>query len=89
MNFGSTGSATYLQTLGGLGDMMNVLPDNTGNQITPRNVRDVVLMLYDDLTGLSASLTNLIYNDMATNVHYSNPNAYYSSLGGIRSWINF
>lgn len=48
-------SATYSETLTGIEQMMDVLPDNTANQITAKNVRDVVLTLYEDIQSVSAS----------------------------------
>jgi len=54
-SLGLSGSATYSQTLSGIEQMMEVLPDNTSNQISARNMRDVVLTLYEDIQAVSAS----------------------------------
>lgn len=47
---GTPGSPTYSETLSGLGGMLDVLVDNSSNQITARNVRDVVYTLYQGST---------------------------------------
>ena len=54
-SLGLAGSATYSQTLSGIEQMMEVLPDNTSNQISAQNMRDVVLTLYEDIQAVSAS----------------------------------
>ena len=57
--YGLSGSATYSQTLTGLDEMMSVIPDNLSNQITARNVRDIVLTLYEDISPSIDSLNFL------------------------------
>lgn len=44
--YGLSGSATYSVELSGLDSMMQVLPDNNYNQISARNLRDVVYTLW-------------------------------------------
>ena len=79
---GTIGSATYAVTLSGIEEMMNVLPDNVANQIAAKDVRDVVLTLYEDINGLSASLVN-------TGVFtFSNPDNTSITVGGISSGSN-
>jgi hypothetical protein len=52
---GVPGSATYAQTLSGIEEMLSVIPDNTGNEVSAQDVRDVVYTLYEDIQGLSFS----------------------------------
>ena len=63
---GIPGSATYAQTLSGLEEMLNVLPDNTGNLISARDMRDVVYTLYDNI--LAASFSEFLYTDTPSTV---------------------
>jgi hypothetical protein len=61
-SLGISGSATYAVSLSGIEQMMDVLPDNTANDITAQDVRNVVYTLYEDLQGISSfsfSYTNL------------------------------
>jgi len=44
--YGLSGSATYSVELSGLDSMMQILPDNNYNQISARNLRDVVYTLW-------------------------------------------
>lgn len=74
---GTTGSATYSQSLSGIVEMMNVLPNNTANQINARNVRDVVLTLYDEVVGLSNSISS------TSSVMYTNLNPSSIAVGGV------
>lgn len=76
-SIGTPGSATYSQSLSGIEEMMNVLPNNTSNQINARNVRDVVLTLFDDIQGLSSSISS------TSSVTYTNLNPSSISVGGI------
>lgn len=84
---GTPGSPTYSETLTGLEQMMDVLPDNTGNQISARNVRDVVFTLYDELIiGLSNSqLVSLT----ASNVYYFNDKPSVVTVGGLTMGATF
>lgn len=61
---GILGSATYATTLSGIDEMMNVLPNNDANLISARDVRDVVLTLYDDIQ--SATSSEFFYTNPAT-----------------------
>lgn len=76
-SLGTPGSATYSQSLSGIEEMMNVLPNNTANQINAKNVRDVVLTLYDDILGLSNSISS------TSSVTYTNLNPSSIAVGGI------
>lgn len=67
---GVFGSATYATTLPSIDEMMNVLPDNTGNLISARDVRDVVLTLYDD-----------IQTNQVVSFSYSNPDEITNPIG--------
>jgi hypothetical protein len=81
MSLGTPGSATYAVTLSGIEEMMTVLPDNVANQIAAQDVRNVVLTLYEELNGLSASMTN-------TGFTFSNPDNTSITVGGISSGSN-
>jgi len=70
-------SATYSETLTGIEQMMDVLPDNTANQITAKNVRDVVLTLYEDIQAVSASASAT-----PTQFFYTNPDLSTEAIGG-------
>lgn len=70
---GVFGSATYATTLSGIDEMMNVLPNNDANEISARDVRNVVLTLYDDIQGASSS--EFFYTDTPSTV----------TVGGINS----
>ena len=78
--YGVSGSATYSETLTGIEQMLEVLPDNLSNQITARNVRDVVFTLYEDLQNVSTSVSG---SGSASGTYYSNPNTTGQDLGGI------
>lgn len=54
-SYGTPGTATYSHDLGGLDQMMSVLPDNTINQITARNVRDSAFTMYNLIQGAIAA----------------------------------
>lgn len=82
-SLGTPGSATYSQSLSGIEEMMNVLPNNTANQINARNVRDVVLTLYDDIQGLSSSISS------TSSVTYTNLNPSSITVGGISTGSTF
>ena len=47
LTYGSPGSGTYSVTLAGLDEIMSTIPDNTINQVTTRNFRDVVFTMYE------------------------------------------
>jgi hypothetical protein len=63
---GLPGTATYAQTLSGLEEMLNVLPDNAGNLISARDMRDVVYTLYDNVQ--TASFSEFLYTDTPSTV---------------------
>lgn len=79
---GIPNSATYAQTLSGIEEMLSVLPDNQANEIAARDVRDVVYTLYDDIIGLSNSLSQF-------NISYTNANPTTADLGGILQGSSF
>jgi hypothetical protein len=83
-SLGTPGSATYAVTLSGVEDMMSVLPDNTSNQILASDVRNIVLSLYDDITGLSNSSSVT-----SSNVYYTNNNPSSVTVGGWQSGSTF
>lgn len=82
-SIGTPGSATYAETLSGIGAMLTVLPDNTANQIQASDVRNVVYTLYDELQGFSASLTSI------SSQTYSNPNPVSQTVGGVTAGSTF
>jgi hypothetical protein len=67
---GIFGTPTYAVALSGIDEMMNVLPDNDGNEITAEDVRNVVFTLYDDIQSMSAST-----------FFYTNPNGVTNPVG--------
>ena len=55
--YGIPGTGTYSQTLSGLDELMATLPNNTINQITARNMRDVNFTMYEMIqSNLAANL---------------------------------
>jgi hypothetical protein len=83
--YGVSGSATYSETLTGIEQMLEVLPDNLGNQITARNVRDVVFTLYDDIQNVSSS----VGSGSASGVYYINNNITGEDFGGLPGGSTF
>lgn len=81
--YGSPGSVTYSVALGDLQSMLDVLPDNTSNQINAQNVRDVVAGLWEAIQGLSASIS------LGSSVTYTNLTASTIGVGGIPSGTTF
>ena len=85
--YGLSGSATYSQTLTGLDEMMSVIPDNLSNQITARNVRDIVLTLYEDISiSLSSSAVTSL---SASNIFFGNTNPTLTTVGGVPAGTSF
>ena len=84
--YGLSGSATYSQTLTGLDEMMSVIPDNLSNQITARNVRDIVLTLYEDLQTFSSSAVTSL---SASNIFFGNTNPTLTTVGGVPAGTSF
>jgi len=80
--YGSPGSATYAVPIVDIGGMLNVLPDNTANQINAQNVRDVVSGLFDLVEGLSQSFSN-------ATVSYTNVNPVTVTVGGVTQGFSF
>lgn len=83
--YGVSGSSTYSVSLSGLDQMMAVIPDNLANQISARNVRDIVLTLYTDITGVSSSINNA----SASVIFYDNPNIMGGDFGGLTGGSSF
>lgn len=88
-SIGATGSPTYSETLSGIDQMMTVLPDNTANQITARNVRDVAFTLYEEIMGLSSSVDSLTLGLSASLIYYDNGNQSTVSVGGLTAGSTF
>lgn len=88
-SIGITGSATYSETLSSIQQMMSVLPDNTANQITARDVRDVTYTLYNDIIGLSNSVTSIINGGSASDVYYQSPTQSTVTVGGLTAGSYF
>ena len=82
-SIGTPGSATYATTLNDIGGMLNVLPDNTANQIQASDVRNVVYTLYDELQGLSSSISSI------GSQTYSNSNPVTQTIGGVTAGSTF
>jgi len=66
ITLGDINSATYAETLSGIEAMMDVLPNNVNNDISARDVRDVVLTLYEEIQGASSS--EFFYTDTPATV---------------------
>ena len=81
--YGNPGSATYAVAIGSLSGMLDVLPDNTSNQINAQNVRDVVAGLWDAIAGLSASI------GAAASVTYTNLSPSSIAVGGLAAASTF
>lgn len=79
---GTPGSATYAQTLSGIEGMLNVLPNNSANEIEAQDVRDVVYTLYDQIVGLSNSFSQF-------DITYTNSEPVPVALGGINRLSTF
>ena len=63
---GIPGSATFAETLSGIEEMLDVLPNNTANEISAQRMRNVVYTLYQDLQG--ASFSEFVYTDSNSTV---------------------
>lgn len=81
--YGTPGSATYAVAINSLENMLDVLPDNTSNQINAKDVRDVVAGLWDAIQGLSASISG------SNAVIYTNTNPSSIAVGGISASSTF
>jgi molybdopterin-binding protein len=81
-SIGLPGSATYAVTLTGIEEMLSVLPDNNANEIAARDVRDVVYTLYDEIVGLSNSVSNF-------DITYTNTEPSSAAVGGITQGVAF
>jgi hypothetical protein len=79
MTYGVSGSATYAVAIPEIYGMLSVLPDNTANQITAQQVRDVVAGLWDQLTGLSSSVTTIA----SASISYTNTELSTVEVGGL------
>jgi hypothetical protein len=77
--YGTPGSPTYSVSINNLGDMFNVLPDNSANLIDAQDVRDVVAGLYENIESVSASVAGIA----SASVAYSNSNPTSVQLGGV------
>lgn len=81
--YGNPGSATYAVSIDSLQGMLDVLPDNTSNQINAQNVRNVVAGLWDAISGLSASI------GAAASVTYTNLSPSSIAVGGLATASTF
>lgn len=77
--YGVIGSPTYAVAIPDLPGMLSVLPDNSANQISAQDVRDVIAGLYEGLSGLSGSVIAFA----SASVYYQNTNLTSVSVGGI------
>jgi hypothetical protein len=75
--FGNPDSATYAVSIDSIEGMLDVLPNNTSNQIQAQNVRDVVAGLWVAIQGLSQSIAN------QNTVLYNNSNPSSIAVGGL------
>ena len=83
--YGIPGSPTYAISVDEIGGMLSRLPDNTANQISAQDVRDVVAGLWTVLTGLSASISSL----SAPSVTYTNNDPSTVEVGGLSEQSSF
>lgn len=60
-SIGVPNSATYAESLSGIEAMMSALPDNTTNEISGKDVRDVVFTLYESIQ--TANPTQFLYSN--------------------------
>lgn len=77
--YGVIGSPTYSVSINTLGSMLNVLPDNSSNLISARDVRDVVSGLFENVSSVGASLSNIATSSLS----YLNLNPTSIAVGGI------
>jgi hypothetical protein len=81
--YGITGTPTYSFSIDDVGTMLVRLPDNTGNQISARDVRDVVTGLWDKINIVSASAGS------SASVFYTNINRSSVAVGGLATQSTF
>lgn len=77
--YGVIGSPTYAVAIPALPGMLNVLPDNSANQISAQDVRNVVAGLFEGLAGLSSSVITIA----SSSVTYINTDPTSVAVGGI------
>jgi len=77
--YGVIGSPTYSVSINLLGQMLNVLPDNSSNLISAQDVRDVVSGLFENIVSVGASVSNIATSSLS----YLNLNPTSVSVGGI------
>ena len=78
--YGIPSSPTFSLPIMNIGSMLASLPDNTGNEITARNVRDVVAGLWDTVELLSLSFSVI---GSSASFNYTNLNPTTVVVGGI------
>lgn len=84
--YGNPSSPTYSTPIADIYPMLNVLPDNTGNEISARNVRDVVTGLWENMKLIQASFSTpsppFVFN-------YNNSNPTTVVVGGVSTQSTF
>lgn len=78
--YGNPSSPTYSYPIMNIGQMLTVLPDNTGNEISAMNVRDVVSGLWDTIELLSASVSSI---GASASFNYNNSSPTTVLVGGL------
>ena len=83
--YGNPSSPTYSYPVLDIGGMLSLVPDNTANQISARNVRDVIGGLYDNILQLSASFSI----PPSVTFSYTNLNPSTVRVGGLATQYTF
>lgn len=78
--YGNPSSPTYSTPIDDIYPMLSVLPDNTGNEISARNVRDVVTGLWENMKLIQASFSGSF---SSTSFLYTNSNPTTVVVGGV------
>ena len=84
--YGNPSSPTYSYPIMDIGLMLSALPDNTGNEITAMNVRDVVSGLWDTIELLSVSVSSV---GSSASFNYTNLNPTTNRVGGLATQSTF
>jgi hypothetical protein len=84
--YGNPSLATYSLPIEDVYSMINVLPDNTGNEISARNVRDVVTGLWENMMLIQGSVSAVLGS---ASFDYTNSNPTTVAVGGVVTQSSF
>lgn len=84
--YGNPSSPTFSLPIMHIGLMLSALPDNTGNEISAMNVRDVVSGLWDTIELLSISVSSV---GSSASFIYTNSNPSTVEVGGLATQSTF